>query len=219
MARLKSLRRTWGILVLFAIVMGGIYFGVFTATEAAGIGAAGAFAFVLLRRMLAWSDLRKTLVETASTTALMFVILFGALMFSNFVEAAGLPGALSGWVRGLDVAPVYVILIIFAIYLVLGCALESISMMLLTVPIFFPIVTSLQFDPIWFGIFVVATTEISMITPPVGLNIFVIRAMAPEIELGTIIRGLVPFIVAEIGLVILLIFLPDLATMLPSHMK
>ncbi len=219
LARLKSLRRTWGILVLFALVMGGIYFGVFTATEAAGIGAAGAFAFVLLRRMLAWSDLRKTLVETASTTALMFVILFGALMFSNFIEAAGLPGALSAWVRALDVAPVVVILIIFAIYLVLGCALESISMMLLTVPIFFPIVTSLHFDPIWFGIFVVAATEISMITPPVGLNIFVIRAMAPEVQLGTIIRGLVPFIVAEIALVILLIFLPDLATVLPSHMK
>ena len=218
-ARLKAVRGTWGILVLFVIVMGGIYFGVFTATEAAGMGAAGAFVFVLLRRMLTWPDLKRTLIDTANTTTLMFVILFGALIFSNFIEAAGLPTALSGWIRSLDASPVAVVLIILAIYLVLGCALESLSMMLLTVPIFFPIVTSLGIDPIWFGIFVVAATEISLITPPVGLNIFVIRAMAPEVRLATIIRGVVPFIVAEIVFVLLLVFIPELATTLPSLMK
>ena len=217
--RLGALRKTWGIVALFALVMGGIYFGVFTATEAAGIGAAGAFLFVILRRMLDFATLKRTLIETARTTAMMFVILFGALAFSNFIEAAGLPTALSRWIAGLDVPPLAVILVIVAIYVVLGCALESISMVLLTVPIFFPIVTGLKYDPIWFGIVVVVVTEISMITPPVGLNIFVISAMAPEVPTGAIIRGLAPFVGAEIALVFVLMAVPELATWLPSLMR
>ncbi|MGE5147906.1 MAG: TRAP transporter large permease [Candidatus Eiseniibacteriota bacterium] len=217
--RLGALRRTWGIITLFGVVMGGIYTGVFTATEAAGIGAAGAFLFVLLRRLLSWAELLHALTETARTTAIMFVILFGALLFSNFIEAAGLPTALSRWIAGLDVAPVVVIAAIVVIYLVLGCALESVSMILLTIPIFFPIVTALHFDPIWFGILVVVVTEISLITPPVGLNIFVISAMAPEIPTTAVIRGLLPFICAEVAVIILLIFVPQLATALPSMMR
>jgi C4-dicarboxylate transporter DctM subunit len=218
-ARWAALRRTWGILALFVLVMGGIYVGAFTATEAAGIGAAGAFLFALARRMMDMEALRRTFLETARTTAMMFVILFGALMFSYFIEAAGLTGALSAWIAGLQLAPVVVILAIVAIYLVLGCALESISMVLLTVPIFFPIVVALKFDPIWFGILVVVVTEISMITPPVGLNIFVISAMAPEVPSGAVIRGLVPFVLAEVVLVLLIVFVPALATGLPSLMR
>jgi tripartite ATP-independent transporter DctM subunit len=218
-SRLAALRQTWGIIMLFGLVMGGIYTGVFTATEAAGIGAAGAFLFVLLRNLLSWDDLLYALTETARTTAMMFVILFGALLFSNFIEAAGLPTALSRWIAGLDVAPVVVIAAIIAIYLVLGCALESVSMILLTVPIFFPIVTALHFDPIWFGILVVVVTEISMITPPVGLNIFVINAMAPEVPTAQVIRGLVPFICAELAVTVLLVFVPEIATILPSMMR
>ena len=217
--RLGALRKTWGIVALFALVMGGIYFGIFTATEAAGIGAAGAFLFVILRRLLDFESLKRTLAETARTTAMMFVILFGALAFSNFIEAAGLPTALSRWIAGLDVPPLVVVLVIVAIYLVLGCALESISMVLLTVPIFFPIVTGLKYDPIWFGIVVVVVTEISMITPPVGLNIFVINAMAPEVPTGAVIRGLVPFVGAEIALLLVLMAVPGLATWLPSLMR
>ena len=217
--RWRALGQTWGIVALFVLVMGGIYLGVFTATEAAGIGAAGAFLFVVLRRLLGWTDLRKTLIETCRTTALMFVILFGALIFSNFIEASGLPTALSAWISGLGVPPLVVVLAIVGIYLILGCALESISMVLLTVPIFFPIVIGLKYDPIWFGILVVVVTEISMITPPVGLNIFVINAMAPEVPTGQVIRGLVPFIVGEVVLVVLLVMFPWLATFLPSLMK
>jgi tripartite ATP-independent transporter DctM subunit len=217
--RLAALRSTWGIIALFCLVMGGIYTGVFTATEAAGIGAAGAFVFTLLRKVLSWGDLFRSLVETALTTALMFVILFGALLFSNFIEATGLPTALSAWIAGLDVAPIVVIATIVVIYLVLGCALESVSMILLTVPIFFPIVTALKFDPVWFGILVVVVTEISMITPPVGLNIFVINAMAPEVSAATVIRGLVPFICAEFAVIVALVAVPELATFLPSMMR
>ena len=217
--RWRALGKTWGIVALFALVMGGIYFGVFTATEAAGIGAAGAFAFVVFRRLLGWDELKRTLSETARTTAMMFVILFGALAFSNFIEAAGLPTALSRWIAGLDVPPLAVIVVIVAVYLVLGCVLESISMVLLTVPIFFPIVIGLKYDPVWFGILVVVVTEISMITPPVGLNIFVINAMAPEVPVGAVIRGLVPFVGAEVALVALLIALPQLATALPALMR
>jgi TRAP-type C4-dicarboxylate transport system permease large subunit len=168
---------------------------------------------------LTWDDLLRALTETARTTAIMFVILFGALLFSNFIEAAGLPTALSRWIGGLNVAPIVVIAAIIAIYLVLGCALESVSMVLLTVPIFFPIVTALHFDPIWFGIVVVVVTEISMITPPVGLNIFVISAMAPEVPTTAVIRGLLPFICAEVAVIVLLVLVPQLATTLPSMMR
>ncbi|MGE4014392.1 MAG: TRAP transporter large permease, partial [Alphaproteobacteria bacterium] len=217
--RMRAVGKTWGIVSLFILVMGGIYVGAFTVTEAAGIGAAGAFVFTLLRRMVDVRQILEILSETARTTAMMFVILFGALLFSNFVEAAGLPTLLSNWMRSIDVAPLVVIVIILGIYVVLGCILESISMVLLTVPIFFPIIVALKLDPIWFGILVVVVTEISMVTPPVGLNIFVINAMVPEVPTREIVRGLIPFIVAEAVLLAILVLLPGVVLFLPSFMR
>ena len=216
--RLRALNSVWGVLGLFLLVIGGIYLGVFTATEAAGIGAAGALAMALLRRRLGWEDLYAVLVDSARTTAMLFAVLMGALMFSNFVNLAGLPGDLSAWVRGLALPPLAVVALILLIYVVLGALLESLSMVLLTVPIFFPLVQQLGVDPIWFGILVVVVTEVSLITPPVGLNVFVLKSVLPEVAVGTIYRGVVPFIVADLVRIGLLLLLPGLVTFLPGRL-
>jgi C4-dicarboxylate transporter DctM subunit len=217
--RFGALRGVGGVLALFALIFGGIYGGAFTPSEAAGVGAAGAFAFALFRRALTFEEYVEVFVDTAMTTSMMFIVLFGALLFSNFITVGGLPGLLNEAINALSVDPILVILFICAAYLVLGCLLESLSMVLLTIPIFFPIVHALGFDPIWFGILVVVVVEISMITPPVGMNVFVLKALLPEVSITTIFRGLVPFIMVDIVRLALFIAVPSIILFLPSHMK
>jgi tripartite ATP-independent transporter DctM subunit len=218
MERVRATKGVVGVLSLFFCVMGGIYLGIFTATEAAGIGATGAFLLALLRGRLTLATLYEVLVETARMTAMLFFVLFGALLLSNFVNLAGMPGDLRNWIMAMGAHPTAVLLVILVIYLVLGAVLESISMMLLTVPVFFPVVTGLGVDPIWFGIFVVMAIEISLITPPVGLNVFVLKSIVPEVPTGTIFKGVVPFIIMDILRVLLLIGVPSLALLIPSTM-
>lgn len=218
-ARLRALRSVWGVLLLFLTVMGGIYFGVFTPTEAAGIGASGAFLFALTRRTLTPGTLVAVLIETTRTTAMMFMVLMGALVFSNFMNVAGLPRTLSDSIGHLEIAPILVILAMIAVYLVLGCIFESLSMVLLTVPVFFPIVQDLGFDPIWFGIIVVVVTEISLITPPIGLNVFVLKSVFPEIPTGTLFRGVAAFIVVDLVRLAVLVLAPGVVLVLPSFMR
>jgi len=216
--RIAALRGVWAVLLLFFMVIGGIYGGVFTPTEAAGIGAGGAFLIALMRRALGWQDLFDVLMDAARTTAMLFSVLIGALIFSNFVNRAGLPDALLGLVTGFDVSPIMVLCMILLVYIVLGCVFESLSMLLLTVPIFFPLVQSLGFDLIWFGIVVVVVTEISLITPPVGLNVFVLRGVLGDVSTGTIFRGVTPFWVVDILRLALLVLVPALSLWLPSLM-
>ena len=216
--RLHLLKGIWGIVVLFIIVIGGIYLGIFTPTEAAGIGASGAFVFALGRRRLSWVTLYRVLVESAQTTAMIFFILIGAIMFSNFVNIAGLPDDLANFVETLGWSSLAVLFAILGIYLILGAVLESLSMILLTIPIFYPIVEGLGFDLIWFGVIVVVVTEISLITPPIGLNVFVIRSVLPEVPTGTIFKGIIPFLIADIIRLALLVFVPALVLLLPSYM-
>ena len=216
--RLLALRDVWTTLGLFTFVIGGIYAGMFTPTEAAGMGAAGALAIAWRRGALKDGALFQVLRETAVTTAKLFFILFGALIFSNFVNRAGLPDGLIGIVNAFDLSPLGVILIILLIYVVLGCVFESLSMILLTVPIFTPLVASLGFDLIWFGILVVVVTEISLITPPIGLNVFVLKGMLKDVSVGTIFKGVTPFWVADILRLILLVMVPSIALILPSMM-
>ncbi|MBT7955713.1 MAG: TRAP transporter large permease [Rhodospirillaceae bacterium] len=218
-ARWQAIRRVWGVLVLFVWVMGGIYFGIFTPTEAAGMGATGAFCFVLGRRALTWRILLEILVETARTSAMMFIMLIGALLFSNFVNVAGLPTILTNWLSSLQLGPMYILLAILAIYLMLGCILETLSMLLLTMPIFFPIVQLLGFDPVWFGILVVVAIEISLITPPIGLNVFMLSSVLTDISSGTIFRGVAPFIAVDIVRLAIIVFVPSVALLLPSLMR
>lgn len=214
--RIKALKGVTGILSLFLLVMGGIYLGVFTPTEAAGIGAGGAFVIALMRKSLTWATLFETLAETARTTAMLFAVVIGALIFSDFVNRAGLPTYLLELITTLDVAPMLVILVIMAIYLLMGMLFESMSMLLLTIPIFFPVVQSLGFDPVWFGIAVVIAIEISLISPPVGMNIFVLSAVVRDVKTGTIFKGIVPFWTADILRLILIIFVAKISLFLPE---
>ncbi len=216
--RIRALRGITGALILFAFVMGGIYLGVFTVTEAAGCGAAGAFLLTLLRGRLGASETFRTLFETAKMTATMFFILFGALTFANYVNLSGMTRDLQDGLALLGDNPLVIIAAMFLIYLVLGCVLESLSMIVLTVPIFYPVAQAAGFDLIWFGIFVVMATEISYITPPVGMNAFVLKSVVKDLRVETVFRGLVPFVLIDVARVVLLIAVPSLALFLPRSM-
>ncbi|MBY6347834.1 TRAP transporter large permease [Providencia rettgeri] len=216
--RFEATKGVMAITVLFIVIMGGIYGGVFTPTEAAGIGAAATFLLTLKRRGWKPRMYLTVLIEAAQTTAIMFALVIGALVFTNFLTVAGLPNQLLGFIQGIDVSPIVVILIICAIYLVLGCFLETMSMVMLTVPIFYPIVASLGFDLVWFGIIVVVAAEISLITPPLGLNIFMIKNVMPDVPLGTIIRGVAPFVMMDILRLLLLVFVPWIVLVIPNSM-
>tara|TARA_R110000868_G_scaffold266660_1_gene525962 strand:- start:1259 stop:2551 length:1293 start_codon:yes stop_codon:yes gene_type:complete len=218
-ARIRSLRGIWGMVLLFLIVMGGIYGGVFTPTEAAGIGAFGAFVIALLRRRLTVRITLDALADTGRTTAMLLALLIGSLLFANFINVARVPNEIADWFASIQVSPLTVVVICIAIYIVLGCILESISMMLLTVPVFYPVMQSLGVDLVWFGIVVVVVIEISLITPPIGLNVFVLKSMLPDIALTKIFRGVLPFIAADIVRIALIVLIPGLSLFLPRLME
>ncbi|MAY87860.1 MAG: C4-dicarboxylate ABC transporter permease [Pseudooceanicola sp.] len=213
--RMHYMRSVGPILLLFLAIIGGLYKGVFTPTEAGGVGATGALAFALWRRALSLSGFVDALLETVLTTASLFLVLIVALVFSNYMNLIGLPKALSDLIISGGFGPMQVILMILLIYLVLGMFMESLSMILLTIPIFFPIVTAMGFDPIWFGIFAVMVTELSLITPPVGLNLFVIKSVVPDLSVGQMYRGILPFVLADVARIVLIILFPAIVMFLP----
>ncbi|TCS63315.1 tripartite ATP-independent transporter DctM subunit [Primorskyibacter sedentarius] len=224
--RITALKSVWAVLLLFFLVIGGLY-GIFdfaplnltfSPTEAAGMGAMGAFIIALSRGGLNFAALIEVLKETALTSASLFAVLIGAQVFSNFVNVAGMPEALISLVTAYDVSPMMVMMMILLVYVVLGCVFESMSMLLLTVPIFFPLVTSLGFDPIWFGIVVVVVVEISLITPPVGLNVFILKGVVGNVSTGEIFKGVTPFWIADIIRLALIVALPILVLFLPNQM-
>jgi C4-dicarboxylate transporter DctM subunit len=217
--RWQKLSKVWGVLLLFAVVMGGIYGGVFSPTEAAGIGAFGAFLFALARRTMNWRVFYEVLMESAGTTAMLFTVLIGALLFANFINLTDFPQTLLAIAGQFHETPWLVITAILIIYVLLGCVFESLSMILLTVPIFFPMVIDLGYDPIWFGIVVVVITEISLITPPVGLNVFVLRGVLPDVSTRTIFRGVTPFWIADLFRLAVIVAIPALSLWLPSFVR
>jgi tripartite ATP-independent transporter DctM subunit len=217
--RLEALKHVWPVVGLFVLVIGGIYVGAFTATEGAGIGAGGAFLFALARRALSWRVLFEVLIESARTTSMLFMILIGALLFANFVNYTTMPADLKSFVNLFQATPWLVIVAICAIYVVLGTAMEELSMILLTVPLFFPVVASLGYSPIWFGIVIVIVVQLGLISPPVGMNIFVVKNLLGHISIGTVFRGVTPFTVALCVLLALIVAFPEIATWLPSYMK
>ena len=214
--RLRALRDIWGVLVLFAIVMGGMYGGWFTPTEAAGIGAMGGFLFALARGALTWPVLIDVLMQSARTTAMLFTILIGASIFASFANFTTMPQDLKDFVEQFSIHPIAVIVAICAVYVVLGTAMEELSMILLTVPIFFPLITHLGFDPVWFGILIVCVVEIGMISPPVGMNVFVLRSVLPDVPTGQIWKGVMPFLYADIVRLAVLIAFPVITLWLPK---
>lgn len=207
--RLAALNRIWGVLGLFVFIIGGIYAGIFTPTEAAGVGAFAGFLFALARRALTWQNLRAVLLDSAKTTATIFVLLIGALVFSNYVDLAGVPRALGDWLGGMTQSPVVVILFIILIYLVLGCFMDQLAILVLTLPIVFPMVLRFGYDPIWFGIVLTKTVEIGLITPPLGMNCFVASSIS-RLPLSQVFRGVTPFIGAELVTIVLLIAVPGI---------
>jgi C4-dicarboxylate transporter, DctM subunit len=217
--RRLALKDVWGVAALFLFVMGGIYGGLFTATEGAGMGAAGAMIFALWRRALTWRTLYAALLESARTTSMLFLILIGALMFAEFINITTMPSDLKAFVARFELHPLMVVAAICAIYVVLGTAMEELSMVLLTMPVFFPVIVHLGFDPIWFGIIIVCVVEIGLISPPVGMNMFVLRTLIPELSTATIFSGVLPFMWADIVRLAILVAFPILALWLPSMMR
>ncbi|MBW1802998.1 MAG: TRAP transporter large permease [Deltaproteobacteria bacterium] len=217
--KVVSLKGTWVVLVLFFVVIGGIYLGVFSPTEAAGVGAFGAFVFALVKRKLTGRTFADSILETGKTTAMIFIIMVGAMILGYFFAVTRLPFELANMIAGLAVNRYIVLGIILIVYVFLGCIMDPLAMVLLTVPIFFPLVLALKFDPIWFGIIIVRVVEMGAITPPVGINVFIIKGVAKDVSMYTIFRGIFPFLVADILHVILLIAVPQIALFLPALME
>jgi tripartite ATP-independent transporter DctM subunit len=216
--RWHALRGIWGVLLLVIVVLGGIYGGLFTATEGAGFGAFGAFLFALLRGRLNARVLFQVLVESARTTGMLFTLLIAASIFANFVNFTTMPGDLRDWIVGLGWPPTLIVMAMMVIYIVLGTVMEELTMVLLTIPLFFPIVTSLGFDPIWFGVLIVMIVQIGLISPPVGMNLFVLNALIPGVRLNQIFNGCWPFVAIMVGVLVLLVTFPAISLWLPSFM-
>jgi C4-dicarboxylate transporter DctM subunit len=216
--RLEALRDIWATLLLFAFVIGGLYGGLFTATEAAGAGAGGAFLIGLARGRLSGPDILRSLLETTRTTAAVFTILIGALLFGYFLTVTQTPQKLTEFLTGLGIGKYGVLALIMVMYLVLGCLMDALAMIILTVPIVFPVIKELGFDPIWFGVIIVMTVELGLIHPPVGMNIFVIKSVVDDVKISTIFYGVMPFIITDLLRLVILIAFPILALWLPSRM-
>ncbi|NIY83123.1 TRAP transporter large permease [Vibrio hepatarius] len=213
--RLIALKGVLSTIALFILVMGGIYAGAFTPTEAAGIGAAGALLIAMMKRAITVKVLHEILLDSAKTTGVLFSVVISALIFSNFINRSGFTNQLLELITSMNMAPFMVIIAIICVYIVLGCIFESMSMLLLTVPIFFPLVESLGYDLVWFGILVVVVTEISLITPPVGMNVFVLSGVVKDIKTKTIFKGIIPFWTVDMLRLALVALIPALSLALP----
>jgi tripartite ATP-independent transporter DctM subunit len=216
--RLEGLRNIWAMLLLFVFVIGGLYGGLFTPTEAGGMGAGGAFLIGVLRGRLDGKEIRRSLLQATRTAAAVFTVLIGALLFGYFLTVTQTPQKVTEFLTGLGVGRYGVLALIMLMYLVLGCLMDSLAMVILTVPIIFPVVTHLGFDPIWFGVIIVMTVELGLIHPPVGMIVFVIKSVVQDVSFTTIFKGVLPFIVTDLIRLIILISFPIIALWLPSHM-
>lgn len=216
--RLRLVIKVWGIVVIFVVIIGGIYLGIFTATEAAGVGVIFAALFALLRKRLTWRSLWESLVETGITTGMIFIVAIGALIFSNFVNLAGMTRTLTDVLAAHELSNIQVVLCIVAVYLALGCVFDSIAMLTLTVPVVAAILKPMGVDMVWFGIVAVIAIELGLITPPVGINVFVVKAATTGISVWTIFRGVTPFVVAMLVLLGLVLAFPPIAMLVPTLM-
>jgi len=216
--RREALLGVWPSLVLFAFVIGGLYGGFFTPTEAGGVGAGGAFLLGVARRKLNRKNIRSALLQATRTAAAVFTVLIGALLFGYFLTITQTPQKLTAFLTGLGIGKYGVLALIMVMYLGLGCLMDAMAMIILTVPIIFPVITQLGFDPIWFGVIIVMTVELGLIHPPVGMNVFVIKSVVHEVSFTTIFKGVIPFVVTDIMRLVILIAFPVIALWLPGRM-
>jgi tripartite ATP-independent transporter DctM subunit len=206
------------IIGLIILVLGGLIIGWFTPTEAGAVGAFGAILVCLFRRRLDWQKFRQALLRTMKTTGMIYFILIGAFILNCFLAVTTIPFVLADFVSGLPLPPLAIMGCIIIIYIFLGCVMDAMAMILLTIPIFFPLTASLGFDPIWFGIIIVAVTEMAMISPPIGINVYVIAGVAPDVPMQTIFKGIIPFLMADFCRVTLYLLVPSIVLFLPSLM-
>lgn len=216
--RLQALRDVWAPTLLFVFVIGGLYGGVFTPTEAGGVGASGAFILGVLRGRLGRTEIRASLLQATRTAAAVFTVLIGALLFGYFLTITQVPQKVTEFMTGLGIGPYGVLALIMVMYLVLGCLMDAMAMIILTVPIIFPVVTELGFDPIWFGVIIVMTVELGLIHPPVGMNVFVIKSVVQDVTFSSIFKGVLPFIATDLLRLVILIAFPIIALWLPSRL-
>ena len=216
--RLQGLKDVWAPLVLFIFVIGGLYGGFFTPTEAGGVGASGAFLLGVLRGRLNRTQIREALLQATRTSAAVFTVLIGALLFGYFLTITQTPQRLTEFLTGLGVGRYGVLALIMLMYLGLGCLMDAMAMIILTVPIIYPVILHLGFDPIWFGIIIVMTVELGLIHPPVGMNVFVIKSVIKDLSFTTIFKGVLPFVATDLLRLVILIAFPMIALWLPSRM-
>ena len=217
--RFRKLGKVYGVLLLFVLVLGGIYFGVFTPNEAGGVGAVGACLIAISRRHLNWQAFVDSLIEAARTTSMVFSVAFGAVILSNFVTVAGLPETVANGINALNLPGLAIIIAICLVYILLGCVFDGLALLFLTVPVFAPMVVTLGYDLIWFGIVVIIVSEIALITPPIGMNVFVLKSMNPELSLRTIFGGIAPFLVADLVRLTIVLLVPSVVLYLPQLMR
>ncbi len=216
--RFAGLKDVWAPLMLFAFVIGGLYGGLFTPTEAGGMGAGGAFLLGVARGKLNRAQIREALLQATRTSAAVFTVLIGALLFGYFLTITQTPQKLTEFLTSMGVGRYGVLAMIMVMYLVLGCLMDAMAMIILTVPIIFPVIVQLGFDPIWFGIIIVMTVELGLIHPPVGMNVFVIKSVVKDVSFTTIFKGVLPFVATDLLRLVILIAFPVIALWLPSRM-
>jgi len=216
--KFKALSGVWEILIVFFLVMGGIYLGWFSPTEAGAIGATILFLVALLKRKLNYENLFKGMQESIRVSAMVLFLVAGASVFSYFLALSTIPARLAGWVVALDISPYIVLAIILLIYFFLGCFIDAVSMMVLTLPVIFPVVVGLGFDPIFFGVICVLMMQVGLITPPMGLNLYTIAGTIKEVSLEEIFTGALPFVIPIFIITILIVFFPEIVLFLPSRM-
>lgn len=215
--RIRALKGLWEVLIIFLLSIGGLLLGWFTPTEAGAVGAAGVLVITLLERQLKWDGFKKAVSDTTRTTAMIMLLVAGAVIFGRFISISRIPFALATWVGELPLPPFLVMIIILAAYLILGFFIDALALILLTIPIFYPVVVgTLGYDPIWFGVIIVLVAVMGAITPPVGMNVYIIKGVVPDVPLEEIFRGAWPFVLALIVCILLLLVFPSIATYLPT---
>ena len=214
--KIKALNGLAEIMTLFLLVMGGLFIGMFTPTEAGAVGACGALTIAVIRRQLSWKYFLMALYSSTRITCMIMMIVAGATVFGHFLAVTTIPATLSGWVAGLPLPPWAVMIVIMFFFLLGGCFMDALGMILLTIPIFFPVATAVGYDPIWFGVVIVLVTELGVITPPVGINVYVVNGIAKDVPLEVIFKGTTPFVFTLITYIVLMVFFPQIALFLPG---
>lgn len=216
--KFKSFGSCGEIIALIILVLGGIMFGWFTPTEAGAVGAVGAILLSLIRRRLNWQKFWNAITESLKITGIIYAMLVGAVILTSFIAMSRIPIELGNFISGLSWPPLAVMIVIILVYTVLGCLMDTLAMILLTIPMFFPVAVSLGYNPIWFGVLIIMMMELALITPPIGLNVFIVAGMNPDVPMATIFKGVVPFVLMSFVVIVILLFFPQIALFLPNLM-